>query len=192
MNILGAMSWGQTLVCLLMIGVCLLLILVVLLQRGRGGGLTGAFGGGGGSAAFGAKTGDVFTWITIVMAGVFILFSAMANFVFDESPAKPGSAVIAAPADGIAATEDVDTAVDGVTAPDGAIDKAIDKLNDAKGAAGILDDVIGSETESAGENAIDKIQDKVLPGSGGSTDKPTGAAETKEPISGEGSGDGNG
>ena len=48
------------------------LILLVLVQRGRGGGLTGALGGMGGSSAFGAKAGDVFTRITIVIAGIWI------------------------------------------------------------------------------------------------------------------------
>lgn len=48
----------------------LFLILVVLLQRGRGGGLAGALGGAGGASAFGTKTGDVFTKITIYVACV--------------------------------------------------------------------------------------------------------------------------
>ena len=72
-----------------LIFVCLFLILVILLQKGRGGGLAGAFGGGGGSSAFGAKTGDVFTWITVVVAGVFLLLSVVANFAFDASPRPP-------------------------------------------------------------------------------------------------------
>ncbi len=87
MDLLAQMSWGTWLVAALMIGVCLFLIIVVLLQRGRGGGLASAFGGGGGgSSAFGAKTGDVFTWITVVMAGVFILLACVGNFIFDRSP----------------------------------------------------------------------------------------------------------
>ena len=48
------------------------LILVVLVQRGRGGGLSGAFGGLGGQSAFGAKAGDVFTRITIGVAAFWI------------------------------------------------------------------------------------------------------------------------
>jgi preprotein translocase subunit SecG len=44
------------------------LILLVLIQRGKGGGLAGAFGGVGGSSAFGTKAGDVFTRITIYTA----------------------------------------------------------------------------------------------------------------------------
>ena len=52
----------------LLMFVGLFMMLVVLIQRGRGGGLTGAFGGAGGSSAFGTKAGDVFTKITIVCA----------------------------------------------------------------------------------------------------------------------------
>jgi preprotein translocase subunit SecG len=61
--------------------VCLLLILIILLQRGRGGGLSGAFGGAGGHSAFGAKTGDVFTWVTVALTGVFLLLSIISNYV---------------------------------------------------------------------------------------------------------------
>jgi preprotein translocase subunit SecG len=56
------------------------LILLVLVQRGRGGGLTGALGGMGGSSAFGAKAGDIFTRITIVVASVWIASCALAGF----------------------------------------------------------------------------------------------------------------
>ena len=68
-----------------LIFVCLFLMLVILLQRGRGGGIASAFGGGGGSGAFGAKTGDVFTWITVVVAGIFVVLAVAANYAFDES-----------------------------------------------------------------------------------------------------------
>lgn len=46
------------------------LILLVLVQRGRGGGLVGALGGPGGQSAFGSKSGDMFTWITIGTAAL--------------------------------------------------------------------------------------------------------------------------
>jgi preprotein translocase subunit SecG len=51
----------------------LLLILTILIQRGKGGGLIGAFGGAGGSSPFGSKAGDTFTRITITMAGIWVL-----------------------------------------------------------------------------------------------------------------------
>lgn len=55
--------------------VSLFLILVILIQRGRGGGLVGAFGGAGGSSAFGTKAGDVFTRITVVVAVIWFLIA---------------------------------------------------------------------------------------------------------------------
>ncbi len=51
----------------------LLLMLIVLIQRGKGGGLAGAFGGAGGSSPFGSRAGDAFTKITLYMAGVWVL-----------------------------------------------------------------------------------------------------------------------
>lgn len=44
------------------------MVLLILIQRGKGGGLAGAFGGMGGQSAFGTKAGDVFTKITVVVA----------------------------------------------------------------------------------------------------------------------------
>jgi protein translocase SecG subunit len=44
------------------------LIFVILLQKGKGGGLAGAFGGAGGSSAFGSRAGDTFTRVTIYVA----------------------------------------------------------------------------------------------------------------------------
>ncbi len=55
----------------------LFMILLVLIQRGRGGGLAGAFGGQGGQSAFGTRAGDVFTKITVVVAIVFILLASL-------------------------------------------------------------------------------------------------------------------
>jgi preprotein translocase subunit SecG len=51
----------------------LLLMLTILIQRGKGGGLVGAFGGAGGSSPFGSKAGDTFTRITLTMAGIWVL-----------------------------------------------------------------------------------------------------------------------
>jgi len=59
-----------------------LLIGVILLQRGKGVGLSGAFGGTGGHTAFGAKTGDVLTWATIGIASGLLIFTIVLNFVF--------------------------------------------------------------------------------------------------------------
>jgi preprotein translocase subunit SecG len=68
------------LLCLLMI-VSMFLILLVLIQKGRGGGLSNAFGGGGGNTAFGSKTGDVLTWATSIVFGIFMLLAVGLNLV---------------------------------------------------------------------------------------------------------------
>lgn len=62
--------------------VSILLILIILLQRGRGGGLAGAFGGVGGQSAFGAKTGDVFTWITVALTAIFLVIAVVMVYAF--------------------------------------------------------------------------------------------------------------
>lgn len=67
-------SWGSILLGTLFVIICVLLIIVVLLQKGRGGGLGAAFGGGG-QSAFGTRTGDVFTWVTIVLTGLFLVLA---------------------------------------------------------------------------------------------------------------------
>jgi preprotein translocase subunit SecG len=51
----------------------LFLIVLVLIQRGKGGGLAGAFGGMGGQSAFGTKAGDLFTKITVCVAAFWII-----------------------------------------------------------------------------------------------------------------------
>jgi preprotein translocase subunit SecG len=60
------------------------LILLVLVQRGRGGGLSGAFGGLGGQSAFGAKAGDLFTRITMISATIWILLCIAAIKVLNS------------------------------------------------------------------------------------------------------------
>src|SRR5437870_9436095 len=67
----------------LFIIVSIFLILIVLIQKGRGGGLASAFGGGGGNTAFGSKTGDVLTWATSIVFGVFLLLAVVLNIVGD-------------------------------------------------------------------------------------------------------------
>ena len=62
---------------ILMFLTAMFLILLVLVQRGRGGGLAGAFGGMGGQSAFGTKAGDLFTRITIGVAAFWIFLCAL-------------------------------------------------------------------------------------------------------------------
>ncbi|HTV49290.1 MAG TPA: preprotein translocase subunit SecG [Phycisphaerae bacterium] len=82
----------------------LLLMFVVLIQRGRGGGLIGAFGGGGGGSAFGTKTGDVFTIVTVVLFVLFLLLAICLNLRVQPSNvaanAAAGAAMHTPPASG--------------------------------------------------------------------------------------------
>ena len=75
----------------------LFLIILILIQRGKGGGLAGAFGGMGGSSAFGARTGDVFTKVTVGVAIAWILLSMLMVVLTNRKPGSdwndPASAV---------------------------------------------------------------------------------------------------
>jgi preprotein translocase subunit SecG len=75
-------------ILLLVLGV--FLIIIVLLQRGRGGGLAGAFGGMGGQSAFGSKAGDVFTRITIVLAVLWVVVSGGSGFFLRAAAEQQG------------------------------------------------------------------------------------------------------
>lgn len=87
----------------------LFLIALVLIQRGRGGGLAGAFGGAGGQSAFGTKAGDLFTRITVVVAAIWILLCILAINVLGTSRTRLaptlGGAAATAPARGAADTD---------------------------------------------------------------------------------------
>lgn len=75
-------------ILLLVLGVFLMII--VLLQRGRGGGLAGAFGGMGGQSAFGSKAGDVFTRITIVLAVLWVVVAGGSGFFLRAAAEQEG------------------------------------------------------------------------------------------------------
>jgi len=68
--------------------VCVILTLLVLMQKGRGGGLASAFGGMGGGSAFGAKTGDVLTWATSIVFGIFLTLAVILNLVANHQNAR--------------------------------------------------------------------------------------------------------
>ncbi len=68
----------------LIVLICLFLICLILIQRGKGGGLAGAFGGVGGSSAFGTKSGDVFTRVTMIVAGVWIVLSMVLVILYNQ------------------------------------------------------------------------------------------------------------
>lgn len=75
MEILGLSIWWKA-IAVLWFALTVILILLVLVQKGRGGGLGGAFGGAGaGGGLLGTKTGDFLTWVTIIVAGAFLLLA---------------------------------------------------------------------------------------------------------------------
>jgi len=70
------------------------LILVILVQKGKGGGLGGAFGAAMAGGIMGSKTGDFLTWVTIVLVSLFLTLAVvMARFykpsVSDFGPGQP-------------------------------------------------------------------------------------------------------
>src|SRR5262245_9613736 len=82
-------GWVPAVLNLVLLLSSLFLILLVLIQRGKGGGLAGAFGGAGGSSAFGSRAGDTFTKITIYTAAVWILLIMfMIKMTQDTTPLK--------------------------------------------------------------------------------------------------------
>ena len=76
---------------ILLLFASLLMILLVLIQRGRGGGLAGAFGGMGGQSAFGTRAGDVFTKITVGVAVVWVLTAGVLGISMRARAAKIAS-----------------------------------------------------------------------------------------------------
>lgn len=90
-------TFGTTVVTILLVGVSLLLIGLILLQKNRGSGLSGAFGGVGGHTAFGTKTGDFLTWVTVGFTALFLLLSVAGVFIFEPESrtARPTPAAAA-------------------------------------------------------------------------------------------------
>jgi len=78
-----------------------ILILLVLIQKGRGGGLAGAFGGPGGHSAFGTKTADIFIKATAVLGAIFFLLSMATAWIMrpEEPETAPEPPPVEAPAD---------------------------------------------------------------------------------------------
>jgi preprotein translocase subunit SecG len=65
------------LVSYLWIMIAILMILIILIQKGKGGGLAGAFGGLGAGGVLGTKTGDFLTWVTIGLVAAFLFVGVL-------------------------------------------------------------------------------------------------------------------
>lgn len=95
-----SISWlGYTLNGVL-IALSLILMFIVLIQRGKGGGLAGAFGGPGGSSAFGSRAGDAFTKITLYLAAIWVLVIMINVKTIKQNPESEKKDMPAAPAGG--------------------------------------------------------------------------------------------
>ncbi len=93
MVMLPLATFGSTLLTIALVAVSVLMIGLILLQKNRGAGLSGALGGVGGHTAFGTKTGDVMTWITVALTSLFLLLSIVGNYVFEPAPRPAGAAI---------------------------------------------------------------------------------------------------
>ena len=79
MTVLPLLAVGLVMkfVAVLFVLVSIVLILIVLMQKGRGGGLSGAFAGGMASGLLGSKTGDFLTWVTVGLVSVFLILAVV-------------------------------------------------------------------------------------------------------------------
>lgn len=81
-----AVSFIMNAVAVLFVVCCVALILIILIQKGRGGGLSAAFGGAMASGILGSKTGDFLTWVTIVLVGVFLTLAVLMGKFYKPTP----------------------------------------------------------------------------------------------------------
>ena len=72
-----------------LIVVCTALIGIILIQRGRGGGLAGAFGGGGVEQAFGTHAATLAQKTTIVLAVLFLVLSVVLGILYQKTGVTP-------------------------------------------------------------------------------------------------------
>lgn len=90
-------SWLVGIIITLFLFVCVVMVLTVLIQKPQGGGLASAFGGGAsaGQTAFGTKTGDALTVVTIAVFVAYLVLAVVLNYaarpqVIDASTAAEG------------------------------------------------------------------------------------------------------
>ena len=159
----------------ILIAISLFMILLVLIQRGRGGGLAGAFGGMGGQSAFGTRAGDMFTRITIVLAVVWVLLAGGLGMMMrrDAEATRTGK-----DEGGFQQGADADKKNDTEKSLQDSLksDAATDAKADVKAAA---DDVAPSETKSS-EAADTKKSDAESPDAKTTDTKKTEPSEAEK------------
>ena len=174
---IASFPYADTIFMTLLMIVGILLILIILLQRGRGGGLAGAFGGLGGQSAFGTKAGDVFTKITVVLAAIWVLLAGASIKALEYGSAKR-----------FQGDDDGATTVEAVADPDKkADDDSDEKADDTAGdnrqppAKGTAD--TDAKTDSATKNDAaknDEETSKKPESDSGASDKGNGNSSKKE------------
>ena len=79
-----AVSFIMNVVAVLFVICCVALVLIILVQKGRGGGLSAAFGGSMAGGILGSKTGDFLTWVTIALVGIFLTLAVVMAKYYKE------------------------------------------------------------------------------------------------------------
>ena len=90
-----AVGFIMSVMAILFIVCGLALMLIILIQKGKGGGLSAAFGGGMASGILGSKTGDFLTWFTIVLVGLFLLLAVVMDKFYRPSITSFGAGAAA-------------------------------------------------------------------------------------------------
>ncbi len=67
----------------------LALIFIILIQKGKGGGLSGAFGGGMASSVLGANTKKPLTWFTIGLVSFYLLAAVLLAMYYKPTVSTP-------------------------------------------------------------------------------------------------------
>jgi len=158
-----------------------LLILVVLLQRGRGGGLAGAFGGLGGQSAFGTKAGDVFTRITIGLVTAWVLLAGVSGVLARKASVK-GDFADTDPAPAAVDEKDSDETGGGMSSMSTGDDEGTtndDSATDEPAGDSTSDDAPSSD-DNGTEAASTEESETAAPSESEPEAKPTDAGDDKE------------
>ena len=146
-------------------GLCaLFLILLILIQRGKGGGLAGAFGGMGGHSAFGTRAGDTLMKITVgVSVFWFVLAILTAISARNQNPDTlytapnlPVSSDVSAPVD----TPDNDFAEDADSAGETNVMEEAGSSSEASDTSS--EKSAASETVESGDTSVDSPSETTL------------------------------
>ena len=113
--------------------------------------MAGAFGGGGSSSAFGAKTGDVFTVVTVVLAAVFLVWFVVGNYSFIPGGPVVGAAPAAAAPLPLPAASDQSAVDDSGDSASTEIGEPADSA--AESQAGVNNDEPSAETSTPTDDA---------------------------------------